>query len=56
LHNGEHAVHHALGREVRAEFLLVEIVKGAALLFGPVANVPGLQLLVGECSISLGGE
>ncbi len=48
LHDGEHAVDHALSGEVGAELFFVEIVERTALLFRPVANVPGLQFLPGE--------
>src|SRR5690606_4472174 len=34
---------HAVGLEVRAERLLVEVVEREALLLGPVAHVPGLH-------------
>ena len=56
LHDGEHAIDHALGREVGAKLFFVEIVERAALLFGPVTDIPGLQLLPGkgfECGIFL---
>ena len=39
----EHAVDHALQREVRPQRLLVEVVQRLALLLGVVGHVPGLE-------------
>ena len=44
----EHPVDDVFERKIGAQRFFIEIVQGDALLFGPVADVPGLQLAAGE--------
>ena len=44
----EHPRDHAVQGKVRPQGFLVEIVQSGALLFGPVADIPGLEFLAGE--------
>ena len=40
----EHSGNDALQREVGPQFFFIEVVQGRALFFGPVTDIPGLQL------------
>ena len=44
----EHPRDHAIQRKVRPQSFFVEIVQRGALLLGPVADIPRLELLAGE--------
>ena len=44
----EHPRDHAIQRKVRPQSFLVEIVQSRALLLGPVADIPRLELPAGE--------